>query len=306
MYSVSGIVAVHGSTLLRVLLANATVAWSVDLCHFIQGPLGSNASPCYVATAGASLLNVGSTAVPQPVVLVPVVDAKFGPALIVVDAHNGTLVTHVPLAHQLHARARSAPLATVSAPPLAIAKANLSVVPAAELGLTAMFGVNVSAGARPRVVWESELLPQRFGVTLREKDVVWACNFSLCGASFVSGHQTFRSESMRCPGDEGPFDCVAQSPVLRAGQVMLVGAGLLGAPQGALIALDDRGRVLWTYAGSRGHRPLVNVLTPVVGSDGTIYVNDAVGSMHAIRVANQSMPTSSPEPQSSTSLSFTT
>jgi hypothetical protein len=303
---VSGVVAAHGSSLQRVLIANGTVAWSVDLCHFIQGPLGSNSSPCYVATAGASLLNIGSRSVPLPVVLVPVADAKFGPALIVVDAHNGTLVTHVPLSHQQSARARTAPLATVAAPPLGIASANLSVVPAPELGLTAMFGVNVSASARPRVLWESELLPQRFGVTLREKDIVWACNFSLCGASFVSGHQTFKSEGMRCPGDEGPFDCVAQSPVLRTGQMMLVGAGLLGAPQGALIALDDRGRILWTYTGSRGHRPLVNVLTPVVGSDGTIYVNDAAGSMHAIRVANQSMPTSSPAPQSSTSLSFTT
>lgn len=298
MYLVSGVVAAHGSTLMRVLLGTGAVVWSIDLCHFIQGPLGSKVSPCYVATAGASLLNIGSIAVPRPVLLVPVADVKFGPALIIIDARNGTLISHVPLAHQLPASV--APSTLLSAPPLGVASANLTVVPAAESGLTAMFGINASFHARPRVLWESELLPQRFGVTLREKDVVWACNFSICGVSYFSGQQTFKSEGLQCPGDEGPFDCVAQSPVLRAGQMMLVGAGVVGAPEGSLIALDDRGRTLWAYSGSRGHR-LVNVLTPVIGSDGTIYVNDAVGSIHAIRVANQSVPTSSPVPQSSSS-----
>ena len=63
--------------------------------------------------------------------------------------------------------------------------------------------------------------------------------------------------------------------------MLLVGAGVNQKSWSALNALDSSGRLLWTYSGASGKR-LQNLRTPVIGSDGTIYVNDALGVGQAI------------------------
>lgn len=280
--NVTGVVVAHGSTVMRLQIIDGAVAWKVDLCKLINGT-------CYSATAGASLLDIGSAKAARPLLLLPVVDAVLGYALLGLHARNGSLALHVPLP------IGGSVFDVLAAPPLAVAHKNLSVVPANAK--TSLYAVNTTSA---RIAWRGPAFAQRFGVTLRDADVVFACNFGLCGARVADGQATFRSDNLECVNDVGPFECAAQSPALNTGDVLLVGAGVNQKSWSALNALDNSGRLLWTYSGASGKR-LQNLRTPLVGSDGTIYVNDALGAIHALRVVNQSVPTSSPVPPSSES-----
>jgi outer membrane protein assembly factor BamB len=295
--NLTGVVVAHGSTLMRVQVQTGAVVWQTDLCTLVTG---GGMSPCYSATAGATLIDVGTPALAKPIVLVPVVDAVLGYALVGVHARTGLLALHAPLP------IGGTVFDVLTAPPLAVARKNLTLV--AANAKTALYAINttLSAPSASRIVWQGPPFALRFGVTLLGADVVFACGFGLCVARAADGQSVLASDNLMCVNDVGPFECAAQSPPLNVNGMLLVGAGVNQKSWSALNALDSRGRLLWTYSGVSGKR-LQNLRTPVVGSDGTIFINDALGSIHALRVVNVSAPTSSPTPQSTeqTTLSYT-
>ena len=252
--NLTGVVVAHGSTLMRVQVQTGAVVWQTDLCTLVTG---GGMSPCYSATAGATLIDVGTPALAKPIVLVPVVDAVLGYALVGVHARTGLLALHAPLP------IGGTVFDVLTAPPLAVARKNLTLV--AANAKTALYAINttLSAPSASRIVWQGPPFALRFGVTLLGADVVFACGFGLCVARATDGQSVLASDNLMCVNDVGPFECAAQSPPLNVNGMLLVGAGVNQKSWSALNALDSRGRLLWTYSGVSGKR-LQNLRTPVV------------------------------------------
>ena len=291
--------------------------WHTDLCALPPPARGE----CWLATAGPTLLRNGSA----PVLGVPVRESNGSQKVAVLGLHaaNGTLAFRT-LLRGLRGAPLRAPLMGVGSlaavfvdAPAALLVLDVArdgrvlwnastLVPPQRFGgalrkgsLAAALAADAHRNASAKsgggtgdgdVSAAATAAAAALGASL-----ALACEFRECGVSLqrAPGVLDFQSDELTCLGAEAPYACTPEAATLRAGDALLIAVGVATRSHGALVAIEQRGShgdLLWRYDGVDGAAALERLRTPIVGHDGMVFVNDARGSLHAIRVLNRSTP----------------